>query len=48
MPLVESGAEVQLQLRLEARGEIDVNLVGLSVKESVLQFNAQGSVEVEE
>jgi len=37
-----------LQLRLEASGEIDANLVDLSVKESVLQFNPQGNVTVEE
>jgi hypothetical protein len=47
-PLAESGAEVHVQLRLEASGEIDANLVDLSVKESVLQFNPQGKVEVEE
>jgi len=47
-PLVEAGVEVRLHLRLEASGEIDANLVDLSVKESVLQFNPQGSVVVEE
>ena len=47
-PLVESGAEVQLRLELEASGEMDANLVDLSVKESVLQFNPQGKVGVEE
>jgi len=47
-PLVETGVEVRLHLRLEASGEIDANLVDLSVKESVLQFNPQGSVTVEE
>lgn len=47
-PLVESGVEVQLHLRLEASGEIDANLVDLSVKESVLQLNSQGKVDVEE
>jgi hypothetical protein len=47
-PLVESGAEVHLRLRLEASGEMDANLVDLSVKESVLQFNPQGRVQVEE
>jgi hypothetical protein len=46
-PLVEAGVEVRLHLRLEASGEIDANLVDLSVKESVLQFNPQGSVRVE-
>jgi hypothetical protein len=46
-PLVEAGAEVRLHLRLEASGEIDANLVDLSVKESVLQFNPQGKVDVE-
>jgi hypothetical protein len=43
-PLVESGAEVTLQLRLEATGEMDVNLVDLSVRESVMQFNPDGKI----
>ena len=47
-PLVESGVEVQLHLKLEASGEIDANLVDLSFKESVLQLNPQGKVDVEE
>jgi hypothetical protein len=47
-PLAEAGAEVRLRLRLEASGEVDANLVDLSVKESVLQFNPQGKVDVEE
>jgi hypothetical protein len=47
-PLVESGAEVRLQLRLEATGEIDANLVDLSVKESVVQLNPKGQVDAEE
>ena len=38
---------VHLHLRLEASGEIDANLVDLSVKESVLQFNPRGKVDVE-
>lgn len=46
-PLVESGAEVALQLRLEATGEMDVNLVDLSVRESVVQLNARGRVVTE-
>jgi len=46
-PLVEAGAEIGLHLRLTASGEIDANLVDLSVKESVLQFNPQGKVDVE-
>jgi len=46
-PLVEAGADVRLHLRLETSGEIDANLVDLSVKESVLQFNPQGKVDVE-
>jgi hypothetical protein len=46
-PLVESGAEVHLQVHLEASGEINANLVDLSVKESVLQFNPQGQTKVE-
>ena len=44
-PLVESGAEVHLQLRLEATGEVDANLVDLSVKESVIQLNPRGRVD---
>ena len=46
-PLADTGADVVLHLRLEATGEIDANLVDLSVKESVLQFNPQGRVDVE-
>jgi hypothetical protein len=46
-PLIESGAEVHLQLRLEATGEIDANLVDLSVKESVVQLNPRGKTVVE-
>lgn len=46
-PLVEAGAEVALQLRLEATGEMDVNLVDLSVRESVVQLNARGRVVTE-
>jgi len=46
-PLIESGAQVRLQLRLEASGEVDANLVDLSVRESVLQFNPRGRVDVE-
>lgn len=45
-PLVESGAEVRVQLKLEAEGEIDANLVDLSVKESVVQLDQRGLVEV--
>jgi len=33
---------------LEASGEVDANLVDLSVKESVLQFNPQGKVDLKE
>jgi hypothetical protein len=47
-PLVESGAEVTLEVHLTAEGEIDANLVDLSVKESVVQLDRQGRVEVEE
>lgn len=46
-PLVEAGAEVRLRLQLEASGEIDANLVDLSVKESVVQMNRSGKVEAE-
>lgn len=44
-PLVEAGAEIRLQLRLEATGEIDANLVDLSVRESVIQLNRRGTVD---
>jgi hypothetical protein len=47
-PLAEAGVEVRLHVRLEASGEVDANLVDLSVKESVLQFDAEGKVEAEE
>jgi hypothetical protein len=46
-PLVEAGVEVRLHLRLEASGQVDANLIDLSVKESVLQLNTGGKVEVE-
>ena len=46
-PLVEAGSEVRVQLHLEASGEVDANLVDLSVKESVLQFNPRGHIEAE-
>ncbi len=46
-PLVEAGAEVEIQVRLEASGEIDANLVDLSVKEGVFQLDARGNVKVE-
>ena len=46
-PLVEAGSEVRVHLRLEASGEVDANLVDLSVKESVLQFNPHGHIEAE-
>jgi hypothetical protein len=47
-PLVESGAEVRVQLRLEPSGEIDANLVELRVRDSLMQFNPEGKVEVQE
>jgi hypothetical protein len=46
-PLVESGAEVKIQLRLEATGDVDVNLVDLSVRESVVQLNPRGKLVAE-
>lgn len=46
-PLVETGVEVKLELNIEATGDIDANLVDLSVKESVVQFNPQGKVDSE-
>jgi len=46
-PLVEAGSEVRVHLHLEASGEVDANLVDLSVKESVLQFDPRGHIEAE-
>ncbi len=46
-PLVEAGAEVSLHLYVDAHGEIDANLVDLSVKESVAQMDARGKVKTE-
>jgi hypothetical protein len=37
-----------VRLHLEARGELDANLIDLSVRESVTQFNPKGRVETEE
>ncbi|MBW7886579.1 MAG: hypothetical protein H3C34_28910, partial [Caldilineaceae bacterium] len=47
-PLVEAGADVDIRLHLEATGEIDANLVDLSVRESVLQFSPRAKVALEE
>lgn len=46
-PLIEAGAEVKLELSIDATGDIEANLVDLSVKESVIQFSPQGKVETE-
>ncbi len=46
-PLVESGAQVQVQVTVEAEGELDANLVDLSVKESVVQLDWRGKVVVD-
>ena len=46
-PLVEAGMALRIHLNLEANGEVDANLIDLSVKESVLQFDATGKVHVE-
>ena len=46
-PLVEAGMEIRVHLHLEVTGEVDANLIDLSVKESVLQFDATGTVRVE-
>jgi hypothetical protein len=37
-----------MRLHLEAQGELDANLIDLSVRESVTQFNPQGKVKTEE
>jgi hypothetical protein len=44
-PLVESGAEVKVEVSMTATGEIDANLVDLSVKESVVQMDRRGRVQ---
>jgi hypothetical protein len=46
-PLAEAGADIELKLSIQASGDLDANLVDLSVKESVVQFNPQGQVETE-
>ena len=46
-PLAEAGANIELDLTVQASGDLDANLVDLSVKESVVQFNPQGKVETE-
>jgi hypothetical protein len=47
-PLIEAGAEVAVELHLEATGELDADMIDLSVKESVTQLDPQGKVETEE
>jgi hypothetical protein len=47
-PLIQAGAEVEIQLHLEAGGELDADLIDLSVRESVVQLDSQGEVETEE
>ena len=46
-PLIETGAELRVQLHLEATGDLDADLIDLSVKESVTQLNPRGRVEVD-
>jgi hypothetical protein len=46
--LIEAGAEVKVQLHLEAWGELEADLIDLSVKENVTQFDPRGEVEVKE
>ncbi len=45
-PLVEAGMELRIRLSLDANGYVDANLIDLSVKESVLQFDAAGNVQM--
>jgi hypothetical protein len=47
-PLIEAGAEVDVQVRLVAQGALDADLIDLSVKESVMQLDPRGKVEMEE
>ena len=42
----QAGLELRIQLSLEANGDVAANLIDLSVKESVLQFDVAGSVQV--
>lgn len=44
---LHSGAQVQVQVTVEAEGELDANLVDLSVKESVVQLDGRGKVVVD-
>jgi hypothetical protein len=46
-PLIEAGAELRVGVHLEATGELDADLIDLSVKESVTQLNPKGRVEAE-
>lgn len=43
---MDAGLEIHNQLSLEANGDVDANLIDLSVKESVLQFDVAGYVQV--
>jgi hypothetical protein len=43
-----AGTEVKLTLHLEANGELDINLVDLSIQESVQQLNPTGKVRAEQ
>ena len=47
-PLIEAGAELHVGVHLEATGELDADLIDLSVRESVTQLNPKGKVEAEE
>jgi hypothetical protein len=47
-PLAEAGVDLHIQVQVQATGEIDANLVDLSVKESVMQLDARGKLETED
>ena len=46
-PLVDAGATVRLNLGLRAEGDLDINMIDLSVKESVTQFSRDAEVRAE-
>jgi len=46
-PLVEAGADIRIQVHLDASGELDIHWVDLSIQGSVVQLDAEGNVRTE-
>lgn len=44
---MESSADIHIQLHLDANGKLDINLVDLSIQESVVQMDAERKVKAE-